>query len=336
MAETRIADVIVPEVFTEYTLVPSIYRSRFFRSGLIIQPPTLAGLLNGGGKTFTMPQWNDTVGTAGDVPSETVDLTVNNVTSSAEVARRQFRVKAWGANDLSAVLAGADALEAAAARVNDYWAQAYDLNAIGCIKGVIADNLANDSGDLVQNISGGVGALSNFSDEGVIDAQAKLGENGTVGRADEVGGDFVGILVHPAVYAFMRKLDLIDYVPVSGQPRPLPFYMNMNVIVDRNTPVDTGVYDSIIMKAGALSFGVGSANYLPTEMDRDTKKGLGIDELITRRAFAMHPYGTAWQETTVTGGVSPSDANLALATNWDRVVPAEAMRFVVLRHKINQ
>lgn len=336
MAETRIADVIIPEVFTEYTLVPSIYRSRFYRSGLISLPPMLTALLNGGGETFNMPEWEDTAGTSGDNPSETVDQTVNSIGTTSQVARRQFRVKAWGSNALSAILAGSKGVDAAAARVMNYWAQAVDIIAFASLQGVIADNIANDAGDLVEDISAGVGALSNFSDEGVIDAQAKLGENGTLDRGDEEGGGFVAILVHPLVYAWMRKQDLIDYVPVSGQPRPLPFYMNMEVIVDRNAPVDTGVYDSIIVKSNVMSYGVGTANYLPTEMDRDTKKGMGIDELITRRAFALHPYGMKWVETTVADGITPTDAELALAVNWDRALPAENMRLVALRHKIDQ
>jgi hypothetical protein len=62
MAETRIADVIVPEVFTEYTLEDSIYRSRLFNSGIMAVNPALTSLLNGGGTTFNLPFWQDVVG----------------------------------------------------------------------------------------------------------------------------------------------------------------------------------------------------------------------------------------------------------------------------------
>jgi hypothetical protein len=48
----------------------------------------------------------------------------------------------------------------------------------------------------------------------------------------------------------------------------------------------------------------------------------------------MHPQGFSWTENTVTGSISPSDANLALAANWDRVFAAENAGFVVVRHKI--
>ena len=333
MAETRITNVIVPDIFTQYTLEPSIYRSRFFRSGAMAQNAALAMLLNGGGQTFQLPFWQDTAGTSGDIPIEGTDQTVNPVTAAKQIARRQFRTKAWGENDLASVLAGDSPVESAAQRVVDYWAQAFDIIGLKSLDGVIADNIDNDSGDLVNDVSGLAGALSNFSDDAVIDAQAKLGENGTLGRGDQT--DFAAIVVHPSVYAFMRKQDLIDFVPISGQARPIEFYMNMEVIVTRNALLDTGVYTSYIMKPGALQIGVGCQRYEPTETDRLPLDGFGIDQLITRRVATIHPVGFAWQESSV-AGTSPTDAELVLAANWDRVFAAENSGFVALKSKINQ
>jgi hypothetical protein len=112
------------------------------------------------------------------------------------------------------------------------------------------------------------------------------------------------------------------------------FYMGMRVIVDRNAYVNGAVYDSYILKNGVLQFGQSSVGYEPTELDRDPTLGFGIDALYTRRVFAMHPLGTEWKENTVTGGISPSDANLVLAANWDRAFETENMGIVVVRHKI--
>ena len=334
MAETRLTNVIVPEIFTGYALEPSIYKSRFFLGGVIQENPAISGLLAGGGTTFNLPFWKDTAGTSGDVPSETVATTINNATSDKQVARRQLREKAWGANDISAIFAGEDPIGALTQRVTGYWAQAYDQLAVATLRGVIADNIANDAGSLVNDISAVAGAGGIISDSAVIDAQAKLGENGTVSANDLNGGGFAAILVHPATYAVLRKADLIDYVAISGQVRPIEFYMGMRVIVDRNAFVNGANYDSYILKAGALQFGQSNSGYLPTEVDRDPGTGFGIDKLFTRRVFAMHPMGTKWTENTVTGGLSPSDANLVLAANWDRVFETENMGIVVVRHKI--
>ena len=335
MAETRLTDVITPEVFSAYTLEPSIYRSRFWRAGLIEVNPAITALLNGGGTTFEFPFWQDTVGTSGDIPSETVDITINNVTSGRQEARRQLREKGWGQNAIAQLFAGDSPLESAATRVNDYWAQAYDIASIATLEGVLANNIAADTGDLINDISGAGGAAAQFSDEGVIDAQAKLGENGVVGRPDQ--SDFIAIVVHPMTYAFMRKQDLIDTEAVSEQGRIVERYLRMEVIVDRNIPVNTtptpDVYDTYMFKAGALQWGVGTTGYVPTEMNREPKRGFGIDELITRRVFALHVVGTRWLDASV-AGISPTDAELRTSSNYDRVYQQENMRFVVLRHTL--
>jgi len=333
MAETRLTNAIVPDVFNGYTVEPSIYKSRFYASGALVEDPVVSGLLGGGGEIYNLPYWQDVAGTSGDIPSETVAATVNNMAAAKQAFRKQTRNKAWGSNDLVAVYAGSDPMQSLINMVTGYWAQAFDQIAINSLRGVVADNIANDSGDLVNDISGGAGAAAVFSDAAIIDAQAKLGENGTVGANDLNNGAFAAILVHPLTYAYMRKADLIDFVPVSGQERPLEFYMGMRVIVDRNAYVNSGTYDSYILKNGVLRMGMATNGYLPTETDRDPSTGFGIDKLYTRRTFAIHPIGTAWADTSV-AGVSPTDAETVAATNWNRVYNAENMGLVVLRHKL--
>jgi hypothetical protein len=333
MSETRLTNAIVPDIFTDYTVEPSIYKSRLFQSGVMAQDAGVSALLGGGGEIYNLPFWQDISGGSGDIPSETAAATINNLAALKQTFRKQARNKAWGSNDLVAIYAGSDPITDLANMVNNYWAQAFDQIAINTVRGVVADNLANDSGDLVNDISSNSGSLSYFSDTGVIDAQAKLGENGTVGANDLNNGGYAAILVHPLTYAWMRKQNLIDFVPISDQPRPLEMYMSMQVIVDRNAYVNSTTYDSYIFKSGALRFGITTQGYLPTEIYRDPSTGFGIDQLYTRRTFAIHPVGCAWADTSV-AGVSPTDAETYAATNWNRVFQKENMGFVILRHKL--
>lgn len=334
MAETRLTNAVVPRIFTAYTAEQSIYKARMFRSGVVEVNPAMSSLLAGGGRIFNLPFWQDVGGTSGDIPSETVAADVNNLAAREQVFRRHTRQKAWGTNDLVKIFAGDNPLDSLQGMVIDYWANAYDIMSIESAKGVIADNIANDSGDLVLDISSLGGASAIFNSDAVIDTQAKLGENGTVGRGDLNNGDFVAIVVHPATYAIMRKQNAIDFVPIGDQQRPTAFYMGMEVIVDRNMPVNAGVYDSYICKRGAFQFGQSTVGYEPTEVDRLPGTGFGIDALYTRRVLGIHPVGFAWTDNTVTGNISPSDANLALAANWDRVYQAENSRLVMLRHRV--
>ncbi len=330
MAETRLANAQIDlEVFNAYSVEPSIYRSRFYNSGAMALNGQMGTMLAGNGESYSLPFWKDTAGTTGDIPQEGTDQTVNALTSAKQTFRKQVRTKAWGSNDLVPVYSGSDPVTVAQSLVMPYWAQAFDQLAIKSIIGVLADNAANYSGDLINDISAASGSAAYFSDNAVIDAQALLGENGVVGGTDT--RDFAAILVHPATYAYMRKLDLIDFDPVSDQTRPMGTYMSMTVIVDRNAPLDTADYSSILFKPGALQFGLTSSGYLPTELNRKPLDGFGIDEIITRRAFAIHPVGFASVEAGV-AGITPTDAELILAAHWDRVYLAENCPFVSVRH----
>ena len=329
MAETRIADVVVPEVFSAYTSEASIFKSRFFRSSVIQENGLLSSLLGGGGTTFNLPFWKNVAQTESDIPVEASDATINNITSGQQIGVRLERLKAWGSQDIAALLAGSDPLAAIQGYVVDYWAQDYDKSLVAIADGVIADNIANDSSDLV-NVTATV-----FSDDGVIDAQALLGENGTIGRNDLNNGDFNSIAVHPDVYALMRKQDAITFVPISGQDRPLPFYMGMSVVVDRNLTVAAGapdIYTTIIFKSGAFAFGINGANIQETEIYRNPAPGMGVDELYTRRNYMIHPMGFAWTGTAA--GVSPTNAEMAVAASWNRVYEAENIGFVAYQHSI--
>lgn len=330
MPETRLTNTQIDlEVFNAWSVEPSIYRSRFFNSGAMALNTKMSEMLVGNGESFTMPFWKDTAGTTGDVPQEGTDQTVNPLTSAKQTFRKQVRTKAWGSNDLVPVYSGSDPALIAQNLVMPYWAQAFDQLAIKSIIGVLVDNAANDSGDLINDISAESGSAAFFSDNAVIDAQALLGENGVIGGTDT--RNFAAILVHDKTYAYMRKLDLIDFDPVSDQTRPMGIYMGMTVIVDRNAPLDTADYSSILLKPGALQFGLSTAGYIPTELNRRPKDGFGVDEIITRRTFAIHPVGVASLEAGV-AGITPTDAELILAAHWNRVFEKENMPFVSVRH----
>jgi len=325
MGETRITNSQIDlDVFNAYSVEPSIYKSRFFRSGSVVNNAQMGSMLAGNGESYSLPFWKDTAGGTGDVPIEGTDATVNALTSGKQFFRKQVRNKVWGSNDLVSVFAGSDPMTAASSMVANYWAQAFDQLAIKSIIGILVDNADNDGGDLINDISAGAGSAAYFSDNAIIDTQALLSEN---------GHDFAAILVHPLTKAYMRKLDLIDFVPVSGQERDIMMYMGMEVIEDRNAPLASSDYSSILLKAGALQMGVSSQGYLPTELNREPLDGFGIDQLITRRTFAITSPGFASLEAGF-AGLTPTDAELITAAAWNRVYNAENCPFVSLRHTL--
>ena len=87
------------------------------------------------------------------------------------------------------------------------------------------------------------------------------------------------------------------------------------------------VYSSYLFGSGAVGRGEGAAP-VPTETDRDSLAG--EDVLINRRHYILHPRGIAFQSASVAGS-SPTNAELALSANWDRVYNSKNIRIVELK-----
>lgn len=317
MAETRLTDIIIPEVFYPYIMEESLNRNPFFQSGILAPSQSIVDFLAGGGKTSNIPYWQDLTGSS-DVPSETVADTVNELGTDKMIVRRQIRHKAWGANALSAALSGANPVEAIGSRVAGFWAKDFQNNLIYCLRGIIADNVADDSSSLVVDISTETGlsatSANKISATKTIEAVMKMGDRFS---------DVKAIAVHSVVYQTMVTNDLIDFVKDSSSTTMIPYYIGMRVIVDDGLPVIAGSvngykYHSYLFKPGSVGFGENAGKIVPVEVYRDPSKGSGIDVLYTRRQFAVAPMGFSWDKAD-NSAITPADADLYAATSWDRV-----------------
>ena len=56
---TRIADVVVPEIFTPYVQQLTAEKSRIIQSGAMVMDSELSSSLAGGGLTFNLPSFRD-------------------------------------------------------------------------------------------------------------------------------------------------------------------------------------------------------------------------------------------------------------------------------------
>lgn len=341
MAETRITNVIQPERYSQYVIEESINRNAFFRSGVVQINQDISGLMVGGGKQFNFPFWQELSGDS-EIPSETVAVTVNNITSDKQIARRQVRVKAYGANALSGILAGDNPFDAIVSMNAQFWSTQFNKNIISIAKGVMAYEEANNTGEVVNDISIEDGA--NAGESNLISANAVIDTNMLLGDAHE---KFGVIAMHSTPYSRLLKLNLIvnntvvvgtseDQITgdVSAKTISVPTYLGMEVVVDDALPKVAGAtsgfkYTSYIFERGALQYGESTRNIVNTEIQRDETKGAGIDILHTRRNFCIHPVGYAWQESSVAGEF-PTNAELETAANYSRVFELKNLRIVAL------
>jgi len=313
MAATLISDIIVPEVFNPYVTEKTAELSDLIASGIVVNNDRLNAMAAAGGKLIRMPFFKDLTGTD-EVLADDADLTVNAITTSQTDSRLHLRGKAWGVHDLAEALSGADPMADIGDKVAAFWARMMQAVLINSLQGVFADNLANDASDLLHVVAQEEGstadATNKISGTAVLDAKNLLGD---------AAGSLVAIGMHSNVYTELQKQNLITFIPNSRGEVVIPTYLGYRVIVDDGCFTRVGTTDGFVTRvylfaAGAVGMGDGGAP-TPTETDRDS---LGsTDILIMRRHFVMHPFGFNWEEDTC-AGEAPTNAECALAANWDR------------------
>jgi hypothetical protein len=72
---------------------------------------------------------------------------------------------------------------------------------------------------------------------------------------------------------------------------------------------------------------------VPVEVERQALKGMGQEYIVNRRQWVMHPRGVKWLGGTQ-AGVTPSNTELATATNWQRVYDPKIVRIVAFKHML--
>ncbi len=318
MAVTRLTDLVIPEVFTDYVQLLTEEKSAFRNSGVLEASPLLNQLLAGGSRVFNVPHFRDLSQTESNVSSDNPGspATPEKITTGQEIAQRHNRNQVWSSMDLNAALAGADPMEAIAALVSDYWVREEQRMLISSLVGVFDDNETNDSADMINDITvtGSPALAANlFSAEAFIDAQQTLGDSSE---------DLVAVSMHSVVFARAKKNNLIDFIPDARGEIDIPTFLGLRVVVDDGMPAvirDTVTeYSTYLYGAGAIARGQGSPR-VPTETDREPLQGDGGGQefLISRVEWSLHPRGFAW----ITGsqvGESPTNAELENDLNWDR------------------
>jgi hypothetical protein len=330
MALVQLTDVIIPEVYSSYQVVDDAERTAFFESGIAVRSPLIDQLANGPSSIIHVPFWKDI--DPNDEPNysddTTNEATPDKIATGEQIGRNAYLNKGMSSADLVNELIADDPMRRIRARFSTYWQRQWQRRTIAMLRGVLADNIANDSGDMVEDISieaGNSATSANvWSRTAFTEAAFTLGD-----RFDSTSA----IAVHSMVYKRMVNNDDIDFVPDSTGTFNIPMFMGRRVIVDDGLPVVAGAtngfkYTSILFQGAAVGYGTGSPK-VPVEVDRAAAKGNGggIETLWERKTWAIHPFGFQFTSNTVSGGAatdtlgrSPTLANLALAANWNRVV----------------
>lgn len=308
-AYTRLADSIVPSVWARYQFEENVTKLDIFQAGILYSDSAITSELDSGGYNVAMPMWDDIAG----IPSEPVNddptdlIEVKKITSRTEYAARNIRAQAFGIADLTKIIAGDDPQRIIVSRQSNYWQRAHKLTILAMLKGIIADNVANDAGDLVLDTN------TTIADTDLIDAAYLMGD-----RAD----DFTTVWMHSKQMKVLRKQELIDYRPAPDSTKPmlLPYYQGLRVITDDDIPVTSNEYTAYMFKDRAIHWAELPVMLEggPLEFDRKPRAGhgAGVTELVSRRHFV--PHVKAFSFTGTPAGRFATDAELGTATSWNR------------------
>ncbi len=261
-------------------------------------------------------------------------MTDNKITSNKDVAAIIRRAKMWSATDLSAALSGKDPMGAIVSLVSNFWVRDMQKELVAILKGIFGSYTGSESStvtplssNLLDITSASSAAAKIISASSFIDAQQLLGD---------AQSQLTGVMMHSATWSYLKKQNLITTEHPSIDVS-FDAYQGKRVIIDDGCPVESGTYTTYLFGQGAIALGNGSPEgFVPTETDRDKKKGSRVDYLINRKTYILHPRGVKFTNADVAKTEGPSRTELANAKNWKPVYEPKQIRIVAFKHKIGQ
>lgn len=324
---TKLLDAITPEQYTQYTNTQSEKHSAFIQSGILVPTPKLDQVIIGGGKLVNMPEWSQTSLTD-QVLQEDIALETGKTSAKSQIAPVLYRGTGAAYTDLAAIVTGSNPVTQILNDFADYTLRSDQEIMQNIIKALFAKGTGLSKGALTDTHVSDQSAAQNpvICPEMVIDARSILGTSRS---------KLTIIAMHSKVKAELEKQNTQTkhYIPASESKAGFDTYLGMRVVEDDSLlPVD-GVYETYLYAAG--SFGRNSAtpaDMVTYEPDRDKAKGNNM--LYVRRARVIHPFGLKFKSEQVSG-LTPTNADLALAKNWEKVHETKKIGLICLRHKIS-
>lgn len=318
---TKLADVIQPKLFTDLVIDRTTEKSNIMNAGVVVNDPELSRLITGGGTILTMRSWNDLTGES-QVLNEKDPIETGKITSKSALATLLIRAKGWASHELAGALSATDPMKVITELVSDWWVRDEKRNIMSILNGIFDSTSMKD---LVYD-----GSAEPISANAVLDAKQLMGD----------ASDLLSMIyMHSATFTELQKQNVIQFIPVAESKISIPTYLGYRVIVDDSAPVEEvgeleqkkKVYTSYLLSQGCISRGIGVPSTLtPTEVDRDAS--MSTDKLFNRQAKVLHPRGMSWIGSGKIADDTPTNAELAKGSNWNRVMDTKKIGIVKMKH----
>lgn len=318
MATTRISD--LEKLFEEISsrvLVESAATSPIITSGLVKRNPQFMATLLQGGQVHSARFLNEY---DGEDEVLTDDPSVESVTAKFTGGNQQYaalyRGKSWSTMDITRYIDNSDPARAIVDTLAPYLNRRHEAMFINTLSGVFADNVTNDSGDMVVDLGALSGSAANISFSAINAATRSLGDH---------SGRIKYMVVHSSVYSKLIDQEKTSYIQPSSVSLNLPGYGGQLTVIQSDLMPNNGIdyetwfiaddsvyYDSAILdKHGRVE------NGLEVWRNPASGNGGGEDKLYLRFGTVMHPVGFSYTGTYGSGPVNAGFKSKvsAIATN---------------------
>lgn len=310
---TQVTDLVIHDEFAGYFAQAMVDRSTLLKSGIATQDPAITELVQTAGTQgnfVNLPFFSALAKKeAGPIKDDGSEADVAKIGADKDVAVIMRRVQAFGASDLSGMLAGADPMKAIAEGLADWWNAEKQMRLIAILEAILTPS----TGALKDHVTGD--AATALTPDAILDAAQTLGDH---------KGDIAAYAMNSATENYLQKLNTSYMFRPSDAPARLTTFNGRTVIVDDNI-ADGTVY---LFGQGAVAINPGMVEK-PFEPFREELKSQG--GIVTRDASIVHVRGCKWAVTTA----NPTNEQLGTPGNYALVYDHKLVRVAKLVSKIS-
>ncbi len=306
---TVLADLITRDQFQRDVLMASIRKSVFWQSGVVTNDAELSRLMKAHvGTGFDFDYFLDLADNEGRISDDSNTIaTTDGIATDTQHAIGNYRNRSWGAKNITASLSTTgDPMAAITGRIGEYWARQMDLTTMAIITGILADNVANDASDMVNDQSGIAVDINMILD--------------TVQTSGDAQDNLGAMICHSAILTSLKKQGVTDRIYDANTGEFLfEALAGRRLIMNDNVPSIAGDYTSYLVSPGLIGYGEGAPKR-PIEMAYEAANGNGAgqESLWSRKEFVLSPYG--FDTTVAPASTSPTNVEWEAATSFDRKV----------------
>ena len=323
-----------PVVFSNYTQEKPKYNNAILASGIVENDNTIASLIGTKGNIGSMPFYKPL-----DLDTYAVlnnDGATSNTPAAVTGGKQTFmgikRMKAFKDEDFTRELSGANPLQDVANKVLDYNRQVRQADLLAILGGVSAiSGFSSTHTTDVSITTGTITDANKISDASGIELMAKA--------CGDLAGGFSLVVMHSAVFARLRALQLINYTKYTipdglRDGVELPTYNGMIVwvcdrgLVDTTTP-GYPIYTTYFVGKG-LFRGAEMATEKPIYTAFDPETNGGVNKLYVHQDYVLHPNGFSIAYANISKD-SPTTAELGTTANWSLAFDAKVIPLASLK-----